>query len=245
MGKFEYDKKENLQTFGTQASNTKFKKARQKDSYNFKKMKPIVITGAAGFIGTNLALSLNELGRSDLILVDCLDYELKKKNLEKIKYQAYFDREDFLQVIKNNRLEDVETIFHLGASTDTLNFDKKFMLRNNTEYSKILFKYAFQKNLKFFSASSAATYGNGSHGFSDKERKLEPLNVYAQSKYLFDEHVLDSKIKPKQWVGLKFFNVYGPHEEHKGDMASMVYKCFLQARNSGVINLIYAKKRDR
>lgn len=205
-------------------------------------MKPIIITGAAGLIGINLALALNELGRSDLILVDYLNHETKKKNLEKIKHQAYFDREEFLEFVKNRRLEETEAIFHLGACTDTLNFDKEFMFQNNTEYSKLLFEYAIEKRLKFIYASSAATYGNGSHGFNDQERKFESLNTYGQSKYLFDEHVLDSNLKPRQWVGLKFFNVYGSHEEHKGNMASMVYKCFLQARDYGFVNLFSASR---
>ena len=208
------------------------------------KDKTIILTGGAGFIGSNTALALNQQGFENLIIVDHLNHESKEKRLELVKYEQYYDRGDFLGALP--RLKNIAAIVHLGACTDTAMMDEKFMMENNTEYSKKLFDYAARNGLRFIYASSAATYGDGACGYSDKERNLKPLNPYGVSKYLFDEYVLNSPAKPAQWTGLKFFNVYGPGEAHKGKMASMIYQGYRQAKEHGDIMLFKfgEQKRD-
>lgn len=125
----------------------------------------------------------------------------------------------------------------MGARTDTAESDRSFMLRNNTLYSKELFEYCVRNDTRLIYASSAATYGDGGRGYNDQERNLQPLNVYGYSKYAFDEMVLNSLQRPLQWVGLKFFNVYGPNEYHKGNMASVVFRGFNQVMNDGYLRL--------
>lgn len=208
-----------------------------------KRNKNIIITGAAGFIGSNLVKELNKRGMENIILVDHLTDE-KKKNIQGLKYKEYVDKDKFLKMVKGNKLANIGLIFHLGARTDTAERNKEFLLKVNTEYSKNLFIFALLNNCRFIYASSAATYGNGSNGYSDKERNLKPLNYYGLSKYLFDEWVLDQKKKPLQWVGLKFFNVYGPNEYHKGFMSSVVYHGFKEIEKSGKIRLFKSYKKD-
>ncbi len=203
--------------------------------------KKIIITGAAGFIGTNLVRELNRLGRRDLILVDHLSPK-KEKNIKEAKYHKYYERDEFLKLIQENKFSDISIIFHLGACSDTTVKDKKYLLKNNTEYSKHLFEYCQTNSVRMIYASSAATYGNGENGYSDRTVNLKPTNYYGLSKYLFDKWVLGIKNKPPQWVGLKFFNVYGPYEEHKGKMASMVYHGFNQIQNDGKMQLFKSYK---
>lgn len=200
-------------------------------------MLKIIVTGGAGFIGSNLVKALNERGLSNIIIVDHLDHDGKKKNISGLDYENFIEKESFFEFCKSGGLKNIEIIFHIGACTNTRELDEDYLLRNNTEYSKQLYNYCIERNARFIYASSGATYGDGSRGYSDFERNLKPLNGYGKSKYLFDEWVLDNKQKPHQWVGLKFFNVYGPNESHKGDMASVVFKGFNQIRKTEVLKL--------
>lgn len=209
------------------------------------KIKKIIITGAVGFIGTNVAKYFSEKGYS-VIAVDYLKDgdEIKKKNLEAFKYEKYYDGDEFLELVKRGALLNVDVIIHLGACSDTREKDREFLMRNNLEYSKELFNYCARNDTKFLYASSAATYGDGSNGYKDTERNLEPLNLYGLSKYLFDEWVLGQDEKPSQWAGFKFFNVYGPYENHKGDMASVVYKGFSEIKKTGKLKLFKSYREE-
>ena len=185
-----------------------------------------IVTGGAGFIGSNIVRALNEKGLNNIIIVDHLTDNGKWRNLIGLRFISYYDRNDFLYELKNesNTLFDkVDAIIHMGACTKTTENDENYLIYNNAIYSKLLFDYATNHNLRFIYASSAATYGDGSKGYNDSETNLTPLNCYGYSKYLFDQWVLGSVKKPPQWVGLKFFNVFGPNEYHKGQMASVVY----------------------
>lgn len=202
----------------------------------------IIITGGAGFIGSNLVKSLNEHGHKNIIIVDHLTNSGKWKNLVDLKFAYYFDREKFLEVLNDISLNDIETIIHLGACSNTTETNEDFLIYNNAIFSKILFDFSIKNKCRFIYASSAATYGDGSKGYNDKERALKPLNCYGYSKHLFDQWVLDSPEKPKQCVGLKFFNVYGPNEYHKGQMASVVYHGYNQVVKNGEIRLFKSYK---
>lgn len=207
--------------------------------------KLFVVTGGAGFIGSNIVKALNEKGMQDIIIVDHLSHnKSKKKNLTGLGYKHYLDRDEFLKQIQVNTIKGVDVVIHLGARTDTIEKDKDFLLKNNTLYSKYLYNFCVRNGARFIYASSGATYGDGSRGYSDRERKLKPLNYYGLSKYLFDEWMLDQKEKLSQWVGLKFFNVYGPNEYHKGFMASVVYHCYNQVKKNNVIRLFKSYRKE-
>ncbi|MAE81967.1 MAG: ADP-glyceromanno-heptose 6-epimerase [Flammeovirgaceae bacterium] len=199
----------------------------------------IVITGAAGFIGCNLIRKLNELNYNHLIVVDKFDNELKNSNLEGTKLLASIDRDVFIPWARENT-EAIEFIFHLGARTDTTEMDLELLRKLNTEYSKSIWKLCVDEQIPLIYASSAATYGSGELGFSDDESlipQLKPLNPYAVSKQEFDLWALAEEKKPFFWAGLKFFNVYGPYEQHKGKMASMIHQCYLQIQETGKVKL--------
>lgn len=200
--------------------------------------KRIIITGAAGFIGTNVAKFLAERGYS-IVVVDYLKDgdEVKRKNLSVFDYEKYYDGDEFLELARTNALPKADTIIHLGACSDTREANREYLLKNNTEYTKELFLYCMRNNVRFLYASSAATYGDGSRGYSDNERNLKPLNPYGESKYLFDEWLYEQKKGPPQWAGFKFFNVYGPYENHKGAMASIAYKGFREIQKTGILRL--------
>ena len=191
----------------------------------------VLITGACGFIGYNVAKFLSDKGE-ELVLVDRSE---RKERLNTLKYREYLNANSLPQKLDNST--DISAVVHLGASVNTGDADRRAIMENNFEYSKTLFDICARKSIRFIYASSAATYGDGSKGFDDSRRDLEPLNYYAESKHKFDEYARDSKEKPPQWVGLKFFNVYGPHESHKGRMASTVSFCIEQAKKDGVIRL--------
>lgn len=193
----------------------------------------IVITGALGFVGYNVARFLNQTGYRGLILVD---REERKERLESLKYEQYMDAEDFL-VAPTELLERVKIVIHLGASVNTGDTDKEAVFKNNFDFSKKVFELCAAHAIRLIYASSAATYGDGSKGFDDTCRNLVPQNYYAESKHAFDEFVRDAVGGPPQVVGLKFFNVYGPFESHKGRMASTVLFSYRQAKQDGGIKL--------
>ena len=194
----------------------------------------IIITGAAGFIGSALAWSLNQAGRNDLLLVDNLKTSAKWRNLVPLAYMDYMEKDDFLAALEGGRLDgnDVEAILHMGACSSTTEDDVTYLARNNFEYSKRLAAWCLDRRrpARFIYASSAATYGDGAQGYRDDHTVvpgLRPLNAYGYSKQMFDLWNLHHGHMDKV-VGIKYFNVYGPNEYHKGDMKSMVAKAFDQ-----------------
>ncbi|NNC86538.1 MAG: ADP-glyceromanno-heptose 6-epimerase [Bacteroidia bacterium] len=206
----------------------------------------IVVTGAAGFIASCLVGKLNEEGYNDLVLVDDFSKPDKKKNYESKKYTELVDRKDLEKWIDKNHMQ-IQFIYHLGARTDTTEFDKSIFDELNLNYSKTIWKQCVQYGLPLVYASSAATYGGGEEGYDDNEGtvdKLKPLNPYGQSKQDFDVWALEQKEKPYHWIGLKFFNVYGPNEYHKGRMASVVFHGFNQIKETGKIKLFRSHRED-
>ena len=199
----------------------------------------IVVTGAAGFIGSCLVGRLNRDGYKAVVAVDEFESPEKNKNLEGKSLLQKIDRRHFFEWLKVNQRQ-VEFIFHLGARTDTTEFDKVLLWQLNTEYSRDLFLLCAEYQIPLVYASSAATYGLGEAGYEDDESKLDllkPLNPYGESKNEFDKWVLTQQGTPFFWAGLKFFNVYGPNEYHKGRMASVVFHAFNQIRQSGKMKL--------
>ena len=202
----------------------------------------IIVTGAAGFIGSNLVAGLNAVGYTDILAVDDLADGARFRNLRGLKIADYLDRRDFLEMVEKGVCADIgiKAVFHQGACTDTMEWDGQYMLRNNFEYSKKLFCFCDKNRIPFIYASSASVYGKGESGFSeDPQGKNEyPLNVYAFSKHLFD-----SWLRARwagltcQVVGLRYFNVFGPQEMHKDKMASMVYRTYLQLKENGFVDL--------
>jgi ADP-L-glycero-D-manno-heptose 6-epimerase len=199
----------------------------------------IVITGAAGFIGSCLVSKLNTEGYNDLILVDDFSHAEKAKNLEGKTYTAQVHRNDFEQWIDENQ-NQIEFIFHIGARTDTTEFDVEIFNRLNLNYTKMVWNKCVQYGLPLVYASSAATYGLGELGYDDNESQisqLKPLNPYGDSKNDFDKWAVQQERAPYFWAGLKFFNVYGPNEYHKGRMASVIMHGYSQIKNSGKMRL--------
>lgn len=208
----------------------------------------ILITGAAGFIGSALVWKLNELGRNDLILTDKLRTEEKWKNIAKRDYCDWVNRDelfDWLAVEEN--AAKIEVVVHMGACSATTEPDGDFLMKNNYEFSKKLWQFCTERQIQFIYASSAATYGMGELGYDDKidlngHLALRPLNKYGYSKKIFDVWALKQEKTPKQWIGIKFFNVYGPQEYHKGRMASMVFHSYNQGVENGYVKLFKSHK---
>jgi len=199
----------------------------------------IIVTGAAGFIGSFLIKRLNADNFNMIIAVDKFDNPIKNKNLEGARIQEKVDRDEFHRWLDKN-YELVEFIFHIGARTDTTEFDKSIFDKLNVDYTKEFWKRCIAYQIPLVYASSAATYGLGEIGFKDDEskmKKLKPLNPYGWSKLEFDLWALGQKEKPFFWAGLKFFNVYGPNEYHKGRMASVVWHAFNQIKDTGRMKL--------
>ena len=199
----------------------------------------IVVTGAAGFIGSYLVKRLNEENFNAIVAVDQFDDPIKNKNLEGLRLQEKVDITDFIPWL-DKQFELVEFIFHIGAITDTSEFDTERLRIFNTQYTKNIWSRCVSHQIPLVYASSAATYGLGEIGYDDDESfipKLKPLNPYGQSKQDFDVWALKQKEKPLFWAGLKFFNVYGPNEYHKGRMASVIWHAFNQIQQSGKMKL--------
>lgn len=199
----------------------------------------IIVTGAAGFIGSCLVSRLNKAGYDNIVVVDDFSKTEKAKNLEGKTMAAKIGRNDFIQWLQDFGAE-VEMIFHIGARTDTTEFDKAIFDELNVDYSKAVWNACVQFNIPLVYASSAATYGLGEFGYSDDPTlipSLKPLNPYGDSKNDFDKWVLTQTKQPPFWAGLKFFNVYGPNEYHKGRMASVIFHAFRQINEAGGMKL--------
>jgi ADP-L-glycero-D-manno-heptose 6-epimerase len=206
----------------------------------------IVVTGAAGFIGSCLVSRLNKDGKTDLILVDDFSRDDKAPNLEGKKFAEKIDRDRFAEWFQEN-FRKIEIVYHIGARTDTTEFNKAIFDKLNVEYSKALWNICTEHHIPLVYASSAATYGLGEHGYSDNHEvvaKLKPLNPYGDSKNDFDKWVLTQTTCPPNWYGLKFFNVYGPNEYHKGRMASVIFHAFNQISASGGMKLFRSHNPD-
>jgi ADP-L-glycero-D-manno-heptose 6-epimerase len=206
----------------------------------------IVVTGAAGFIGSRLIHALNSKGFTYLVAVDQFENPEKEKNLQGAKLLQRVDRSQFLQWLDENE-QEVEFIFHLGARTDTTEFDYTLLWALNTDYSKALWQKCVTYQIPLVYASSAATYGAGELGYEDKEAlipQLKPLNPYGESKNEFDKWVLQQEESPFFWAGLKFFNVYGWGENHKGRMASVIWHAYHQIEKSGKMRLFRSHHPD-
>lgn len=185
----------------------------------------IVVTGGAGFIGSNIVKALNDIGRNDILVVDNLKNGVKFVNLVDLDIIDYIDKEDFIaSIIADDNIGNVEAIFHKGACSSTTEWDGTYMMNNNYKYSKELLHYCIRRNISFLYASSAATYGGRTNHFIEERQYEKPFNMYGYSKFLFDQYV--RLILPQitsQVCGLRYFNVYGPHEGHKGSMASIAF----------------------
>jgi len=206
----------------------------------------VIVTGGAGFIGSAVIWMLNSKGIDDILVVDNLGDSLKWKNLVNRRYRDYIHKSDFLESIEKHRFDQSDTIIHLGACSSTTEIDADYLMENNFHYAVTLATHALAKGVRFINASSAATYGDGSHGFSDDVNTLgdlRPLNMYAYTKHLFDCWSVRNEALP-HLASLKFFNVFGPNEYHKGDMSSLVYKGFMQIRTNGCLQLFKSYHPD-
>ena len=207
----------------------------------------IIVTGGAGFIGSAIISTLNKRQITDILVVDELGTDERWKNLTNLSFADYVEKDDFLEMVVENKLSPpVEAVFHLGACTSTTQTNASYLVKNNYEYSKLLAQWASDANIRFIYASSAATYGDGSAGFSDDEGqidKLRPMNMYGYSKQLFDLWARRTGLL-KKIVGLKYFNVFGPNEYHKADMRSFVLKAFEQINTRRKVRLFKSYKAE-
>ncbi len=197
----------------------------------------LVVTGGAGFIGSNIVKALNDRGRTDILVVDDLRDGTKFVNLADCEIADYLDQESFLRRVQARRLDDIDAIFHEGACSSTTEWDGRFMMENNYEYSKELLHFCLEEGAQFLYASSASVYGAGPV-FREERPYEHPLNVYGYSKFLFDQYV--RRVLPEadtQIAGFRYFNVYGPREQHKGSMASVAYHFNNQIRETGKARL--------
>lgn len=208
----------------------------------------ILITGGAGFIGSALLAALNERGEKNILLTDLHFDEEKERHLAPLHYQERMSAEELLQALSKNdaRLQELQMIFHLGACSSTTETNREFLMSNNFEYTRILAAWALERNVRFVYASSAATYGDGSHGMQDGIEcldQLRPLNLYGESKQLFDLYARDHGWFDRI-VGLKYFNVFGPNEGHKKEMRSLVCKAYEQIKATGKMRLFKSYRPD-
>ena len=209
-------------------------------------MNKFIVTGGAGFIGSNIVRALNQRGHDDVIVVDNLNSPLKKRNLETLTVSDYLDRKAFREAFRTGKQEAVATVFHMGACSSTTETDAAYLDDNNVNYTRELCEWCLSTGSRFVYASSAATYGDGTLGYSDDDAATpdyRPLNLYGLSKQTFDLLAMQQGWLNRV-VGLKFFNVYGPGEDHKGDMRSVVNKAFAQIRDTGEVTLFRSHRPD-
>lgn len=210
----------------------------------------ILVTGGAGLIGSALVWELNRRGFENIIVSDHLGTDEKWRNLVPLKYADYMDADDVLAAVNNggasSPLDKVELVLHLGACSATTERDSHYLMRNNFEYTKLLALWSAARSARFVYASSAATYGDGTHGMDDRMtdlHKLRPLNMYGYSKHLFDQYAQRSGLA-RRIIGLKYFNVFGPNEDHKADMRSVVHKSYGQILATGKVQLFKSHRPD-
>lgn len=207
----------------------------------------ILVTGAAGFIGSMIVKHLNDLGNHELLLCDHFESGDKWKNLRGLKYDSFVQVDDLFNHALWKKVGGIKAIYHMGACSDTTELNMDFLYKNNTEFTNRLLTLATQKKIPIVYASSAATYGAGEQGYSDDHKgipSLKPLNKYGYSKQLSDEWILKQTKKPSVWFGVKFFNVFGPQEYHKGKMSSVVYQSFNQINSVGEVKLFKSHRPD-
>ena len=205
-----------------------------------------IVTGGAGFIGRNLVAALNARGHEDILIVDRLGSDQKWKNLPGLSFIDLVDLDDFRNFIADSSIDELETVFHLGACSSTTERDADYLLDNNYRYSQEICQWCLSSDVRFIYASSAATYGDGSLGYSDEESRIplcRPLNMYGYSKQLFDHWAAREGLFDRI-VGLKYFNVFGPYEDHKGEMRSMVHKAYGQILSTGKVRLFKSHRDD-
>jgi ADP-L-glycero-D-manno-heptose 6-epimerase len=209
----------------------------------------IIVTGGAGFIGSALVRGLNDRGQNDLVIVDHLGESEKWKNLVGKRYLDYVHKDQFLEQLLGGAFgegKEIQAVIHLGACSATTERDADYLWRNNFKYTQLLASWCLEKGVRFIYASSAATYGDGANGFLDDDSALSalrPLNMYGYSKHVFDLWAHDEGVLGSL-VGLKFFNVYGPNEAHKGDMRSLVDKAVAQIQATGRLQLFKSHRPD-
>ncbi len=200
--------------------------------------KMYIVTGGAGFIGSNIIRGLNDRGISDILVVDNLTNSDKFRNVVGLHFTDYMDKGSFLEALKSGGFSNVQGIIHQGACSDTTERNGRYMMENNYSYTCSVAEWALRNSVPFVYASSASVYGNAKNGFCEDFANEAPINIYAYSKYLFDQWARKRFDSVKStFVGLRYFNVYGPHESHKAKMASMVFHGFNQLNRSGVIKL--------
>lgn len=199
-----------------------------------------IVTGGAGFIGSNIVKQLNNRGINDILIVDDLTDGRKCRNLQGLDFFDYMDYADFDEQMADDTFDCgyIDVVFHEGACSDTMNYDGRYMMKNNYEGSKNLLRYCMQRKIPFLYASSASTYGSGKHGFREDPACEQALNPYAYSKLQFDRFV--RRVMPlakSQIVGFRYFNVFGPQENHKDRMASLIYQKYHELQEKGKITL--------
>ena len=207
----------------------------------------IILTGGAGFIGSCFLWKLNHQGHKNILIIDERRFMSNCRNLKGKSFIDYIEKEEFLKNLQKGKApRNIKTVFHIGACSSTTESDEVYMMKNNYEYSKVLAEWALKNDILFYYASSAATYGDGSRGYSDEDSAtptLVPLNLYGMSKQRFDMWLLENKLTNKV-TGYKYFNVFGPNEYHKGDMRSLVVKAYEQIKKDGKIRLFKSYKPE-
>lgn len=207
----------------------------------------IIVTGAAGFIGSAFVWKLNQEGIEDIVIVDQLGSNDKWKNLVNLRFADYIHKDEFMNLVLADEVPfEASAVIHMGACSSTTERDADYLWENNYLYSREIAEWALKHSARFIYASSAATYGDGSLSFSDDHEKisqLKPINMYGYSKQIFDLWILKNKLESKM-AGIKFFNVFGPNEYHKGDMSSVIYKAFNQIKETGKMRLFKSYKKE-
>jgi ADP-L-glycero-D-manno-heptose 6-epimerase len=207
----------------------------------------IIVTGGAGFIGSAFVWKLNGDGITDIVIVDQLGCDDKWKNLVNLRFTDYIHKDEFIKMVLADKVSfETSAVVHMGACSSTTECDADYLWENNYLYSRKLAEWALRHNFRFIYASSAATYGDGALDFSDDHSKinqLKPINMYGYSKQIFDLWVLKNKLENKI-AGIKFFNVFGPNEYHKGDMASVIFKAFHQIKETGKVRLFKSYNKE-